>query len=84
MYAAGIKLRYSQPGLVRSYKVPGGNNGMWAIAGIGFLAVLFAFIVSFFPPSQLPVGSPMEYVCLVAGGTLLFTVLPFLITIGKK
>ncbi len=84
MYAAGIKLRYSQPNLVRSYKVPGGKNGMWAIAGIGFLAVLFAFIVSFFPPSQLPVGSPLEYVCLVAGGTVLFTVLPFLITIGKK
>lgn len=84
MYAAGIKLRYSQPDLARSYKVPGGTKGMWAIAGIGFLAVLFAFIVSFFPPSQLPVGSPLEYVCLVAGGTVLFTVLPFLITIGKK
>ncbi len=84
MYAAGIKLRYSQPDLVRSYKVPGGTAGMWAIAGMGFLAVLFAFIVSFFPPSQLPVGSPLEYVGLVAGGTILFTALPFLITIGKK
>ncbi len=84
MYAAGIKLRYSQPNLQRSFKVPGGNKGMWVIAGIGFLAVLFAFIVSFFPPSQLPVGSPLEYVGLVVGGTILFTALPFLITIGKK
>jgi amino acid transporter len=84
MYAAGISLRYSQPDLPRSYKVPGGNAGMWAIAGTGFLAVLFAFVVSFFPPSQLPVGSPFEYVGLVIGGTVLFTVLPFLITLGKK
>jgi len=84
MYAAGIKLRYSQPDLLRSYKVPGGNMGMWLIAGIGFLAVLFAFVVSFFPPSQLPVGSPMLYVGLVAGGTIIFTIIPFLITIGKK
>ncbi len=84
MYAAGISLRYSQPNLPRSYRVPGGNVGMWAIAGIGFLAVLFAFIVSFFPPSQLPVGSPLEYVGLVFGGTVLFTVLPFLIIAGKK
>lgn len=84
MYAAGIKLRYSQPDLVRSFVVPGGIAGMWAIAGIGFLAVLFAFIVSFFPPSQLPVGSPLEYVGLVLGGTILFTGLPFLITLGKK
>ena len=84
MYAAGIKLRYTQPDLVRSFKVPGGIAGMWAFAGIGFLAVLFAFIVSFFPPSQLPVGSPLEYVGLVLGGTVLFTILPFLITLGKK
>lgn len=84
MYAAGIRLRYTQPELPRSFIVPGGNAGMWAIAGIGFLAVLFAFIVSFFPPSQLPVGSPMEYVGLVIGGTVLFTGLPFLITLGKK
>jgi glutamate:GABA antiporter len=84
MYAAGIRLRYTQPDLPRSFKVPGGNAGMWAIAGIGFLAVLFAFVVSFFPPSQLPVGSPMEYVGLVIGGTVVFTGLPFLITIGKK
>lgn len=84
MYAAGIKLRYSQPDLARSFIVPGGIAGMWAIAGIGFLAVLFAFIVSFFPPSQLPVGSPLEYVGLVLGGTILFTGLPFLITLGKK
>jgi putative glutamate/gamma-aminobutyrate antiporter len=84
MYAAGIRLRYSQPDLQRSFKVPGGNKGMWAIAGIGFMAVLFAFIVSFFPPSQLPVGSPLEYVGLVLGGTVLFTVLPFLLTMGKN
>ena len=58
MYAAGIRLRYTQPDLTRSYRVPGGNAGMWAIRGIGFLAVLFSFIVTFFPPSQLPVGSP--------------------------
>ena len=58
MYAAGIRLRYTQPQLPRSYRVPGGNAGMWIIGGGGFLAVLFAFTVTFFPPSQLPVGSP--------------------------
>ncbi|MEI6882910.1 MAG: amino acid permease [Bacteroidota bacterium] len=84
MYAAGIRLRYTQPGLSRSYKVPGGTSGMWVIAGLGFLAVLFAFIVSFFPPSQLAVGSPVQYVGLVLGGTILFSGLPFLITWGKK
>lgn len=80
MYAAGIRLRYTQPKLVRSYRIPGGNAGMWLIAGIGFLAVLFAFIVCFFPPSQLPVGSPAMYTWLVAIGTIVFLSIPFIIS----
>ena len=79
MYAAAIRLRYSQPDLKRSYRVPGGTAGMWSIAGVGFAGVVFAFVVSFFPPSQLPVGSPALYVGLVAAGTVLFTGLPLLI-----
>jgi putative glutamate/gamma-aminobutyrate antiporter len=79
MYAAAIRLRYSQPDLKRSYRVPGGIAGMWLVAGVGFTGVVFAFIVGFFPPSQLPVGSPALYVGLVVGGTILFTALPLLI-----
>ncbi|MDR3495910.1 MAG: amino acid permease [Ancalomicrobiaceae bacterium] len=84
MYAAAIRLRYSQPDLKRSYRVPGGSVGMWIIAGVGFAGVLFAFVVGFFPPSQLPVGSPALYFGLVAGGTVLFTAIPLLITVLKR
>ncbi|MDR3519165.1 MAG: amino acid permease [Azospirillaceae bacterium] len=84
MYAAAIRLRYSQPDLVRSYRVPGGVFGIWLIAGTGLAGVVFAFIVGFFPPSQLPVGSPALYVGLVAGGTVLFTGLPLLISALKQ
>ena len=84
MYAAAIRLRYSQPDLKRSYRVPGGTVGMWCIAGVGFAGVVFAFIVGFFPPTQLPVGSPGLYVGLVAGGTVLFTGLPLLIGALKQ
>lgn len=80
MYASGIKLRKTQPNLPRSYKVPGGNMGMWLIAGIGFLAVLFAFILAFFPPAQLPIGKPATYVGLVAGGTVLFLAIPIIVS----
>lgn len=80
MYVAGIRLRYTQPDLPRSYKVPGGKTGMWLIAGIGFLAVVFSFIVTFFPPSQLPVGSPAFYTGLVVTGTVVFLAIPFIIS----
>ena len=80
MYASGIKLRYTQPDLKRSYKVTGGKMGMWLIAGVGFLAVAFSFIVTFFPPSQLPVGSPAFYTGLVIVGTVVFVGIPILIS----
>ena len=84
MYAAAIRLRYSQPDLKRSYRVPGGDAGMWCIAGVGFAGVAFAFVVGFFPPSQLPVGSPALYVGLVLAGTVVFTGLPLLIGMVKQ
>ncbi len=84
MYAAAIRLRYSQPDLKRSYQVPGGTIGMWCVAGVGFAGVTFAFLVGFFPPTQLPVGSPALYVGLVVGGTVLFTGLPLLIRMLKQ
>jgi glutamate:GABA antiporter len=84
MYAAAIRLRYSQPGLKRSYRVPGGIAGMWGIAGVGFAGVAFAFVVGFFPPTELPVGSPALYVGLVIAGTVVFTGLPLLIGMLKQ
>ena len=84
MYAAAIRLRYSQPELARSYRVPGGLVGMWCIAGLGFAGVAFSFLVGFFPPTQIPVGSPALYVGLVVGGTVMFTGLPLLIGTLKR
>jgi hypothetical protein len=57
---------------------------MWCIAGVGFLGVAFSFLVGFFPPTQLPVGSPALYVGLVVAGTVVFTGLPLLIGTLKQ
>ncbi|KZX37084.1 amino acid permease [Wohlfahrtiimonas chitiniclastica] len=84
MYATGIKLRYTQPDLPRAYKVPGGKMGMNTIAGVGLFGVLFAFTVSFVPPSQLPIGNPTLYVALVTSGFVIFCGLPLLIQAFKK
>ncbi len=84
MYAAAIKLRITSPDLPRSYKVPGGTLGMCLVAGIGLIGVGFALLVGFFPPSNLPVGNPTLYVCLVASGMVVFIGLPMLIHAMKK
>ncbi|WP_320171038.1 amino acid permease [Maridesulfovibrio sp.] len=84
MYAAAIKLRYTQPDLPRTYMVPGGFYGLCAVAGIGLLGVCFALVVGFFPPTNLQVGNPALYVGLVAGGLIVFVGLPLLINAMKK
>ncbi|WP_420412478.1 APC family permease [Roseibium sp.] len=84
MYAAAVRLRITRPDAERSYQVPGGLPGMLAISGLGFGGVAFAFVTSFFPPSQLPVGSPATYVGVVAAGFVVFIGLPILIHALKK
>jgi putative glutamate/gamma-aminobutyrate antiporter len=79
MYAAAITLRYTEPKLPRPFIVPGGLVGMWIAAGVGFVGVLFSFLVAFFPPDQLPVGSPTLYVMLVVVGTVAFCGIPLII-----
>lgn len=84
LYAAAIRLRYTQPNVERTYRIPGGNFGMWVVAGVGLLAVLFAFVVGFFPPAQLTVGTPGFYVAFVVLGTLAFLAAPFVINLFRK
>jgi amino acid transporter len=84
MYAAAIRLRYTQPNLSRTFTVPGGKTGMWAVAGIGFLAVAFAFVLAFVPPAQLPIGNPGIYIALVAAGAIIFSSAPLIVQRFKK
>ncbi len=79
LYAAAIKLRYSQPKVIRPYRIGKSNFWMWLVAGVGFLAVIFAIIVGFFPPSQLVIDSPTTYVAFLIVGTVVFVSAPIII-----
>ncbi len=79
MYAAAIYLKLKHPELPRPYTLPGGKVGGVIICLIGLFSVLFSLFVAFFPPSELPIGSPALYVCLVIGGTAAFTIAPFIV-----
>ncbi|NCC97688.1 MAG: amino acid permease, partial [Synergistales bacterium] len=84
MYSAAIKLRITRPDLPRSYKIPGGVPGICTVAGLGLAGVIFALVVGFFPPTNLPVGNPVLYVGLVAGGLVTFVGMPLIINSLKK
>ena len=82
MFAAAIKLRYSQPDKHRPYRVPGGKFGMWIISGVAFLTALFAIIVGFIPTSGVRAAGT-EHVVLYVGflffGSLFFVAVPLVL-----
>jgi amino acid transporter len=84
MFVTGIILRYKHPEVPRAYKIPGGNLGMWVIAGLGMLGSLFAIVIGFFPPDQVNVGSLLFFELFLFGGILVFCSMPFIILLFRK
>lgn len=84
MFAAGIWLRVKQPNHPRPYSVPGGKIGMYIIAAVGFLGSLLAYVLSYFPPGQIAVGSTTTWVAILAAGNIIFVALPFIIYAIRK
>jgi len=84
MFMAAIRLRYKEPDVVRAYRVPGGNIGMWIVAGIGLLASFFTFFIGLFPPSELKIANPAGYVKSMVLGVIIMTIIPLLIFQFKR
>ncbi len=79
MFAAAIKLRYSQPDVDRTYKIPGGNCGIWLVAGTAFLALLFVLLFGFIPTESVRAkgtGAMVGYVAFLLVGVITFIALP--------
>ncbi len=79
MFAAAIRLRYSQPDKVRPYRIPGGKTGMWIISGIAFLTSGLSILCGFIPPSNVIAdghGAVVLYVGFLLVGTVIFICIP--------
>lgn len=85
MFASVIRLRYTMKDAKRPFRVgKKGNWFIWLVAGIGFLSSFVAFIFSFFPPGQIAMGSHAVWFSVLIIGTIIFTVMPFIILRFKK
>lgn len=78
MFAAAIRLRYSQPTQERLYKIPGGNLGMWVVAGGGILGSIVTVVVGFFPPTGVQIGSLFRYETILTIGLVVLCLPPFI------
>ncbi|MFN3233946.1 MAG: APC family permease [Gammaproteobacteria bacterium] len=84
MFAAAIWLRYSHPNVKRPFKVFGGNVGMWVVASAGMIAAIVTFIVGFFPPDGIDVGTTKHYEELLMGGLLIMCLPPLMVGMHAK
>ncbi len=76
IFLAAIRLRITQPHLLRPYRVPGGAWGIWVIGGLGILSCLGAFILGFVPPQQLETGALWIYETYLCMGLGLLSLFP--------
>lgn len=80
LFLAYIHLVRKQGDLQRGFSIPGSNGFKILVAVVGFLVSLFAFVISFFPPSTLPTaGDGQTYVTLLAVSFVVVFLIPFII-----
>jgi glutamate:GABA antiporter len=84
VFAAAIKLRYSQPGKSRPFRVPGGNMGIWIFALVGSVSCLFVIIIGFLPPGNFIIGDSIRYILLMLLGFVSLTCPPLIFYRIKK
>jgi amino acid transporter len=84
VFAAVIRLRYTQPDTPRPYRIPGGLPGVWLVGGVGLLGCLVSFVLGFVPPSQLKTGDPVVYVLLLALATVVLSLPPFVLALLER
>lgn len=84
LFISGIVLRYKKKHMERVYSVPGGTTGMWIIGGLGFVGVVFTFVIGFFPPPEIEVKSVSFFVSFLSIGIASMVSAPFIIDALKK
>lgn len=80
MFAAAIVLRYKEPNRPRPYRIPGGNVGMWVLASMGLFCCIFAIIIGFIPPNDIPIKNLAFFEGCLVIGMIVFAVIPWLLS----
>lgn len=84
MFASALRLHYSHPHRPKAFKIPGRHVGMWTTAVLGLFGCTSTIVVSFFPPTNIQIGSPVNYVLMICVGNIV-TISPlFLFFLYKR
>jgi amino acid transporter len=84
IFAAAIRLRYTQPDTPRAYKIPGGKAGIWIVGGTGIFGSAFSLIIGFVPPSGVSHFPTPIYISVMLGLIVIASAPPFIMEKIKK
>ncbi|HSW87098.1 MAG TPA: APC family permease [Rhabdochlamydiaceae bacterium] len=79
LFAAGLKLHYHKPEVVRSFRVPGKKIGMWSVCGIGIVSCIIVILLGFLPPDQAGIKNLFLYELILIGGMIALCLVPLFI-----
>ncbi len=79
LFAAGLKLHYHKPEVVRSFRVPGKKIGMWSVCGIGIISCIIVILLGFLPPDQAGIKNLFLYELILIGGMIALCLVPLFI-----
>ena len=73
LFLGAIKLRYSHPNVVRPFKIPFKNIGIWIVCGLGILTCICVILIGFIPPiTKIDIGNGYLYETVIVLGVILF------------
>lgn len=73
MFLSALFVYDKERGKQAYFSIPGGRFGFYATCIIGMLGCCIAFIVGFFPPKSINVGSTLHYELWFSGGLIGFS-----------
>ncbi len=79
LFISALRLRYTEVGVARAYKVPGGKLGMWLLTGVAVAAAAFTIAIGYFPPAQLQTGNVFFYDAFLVLGMVIVFAVPLLV-----
>lgn len=79
VFAAAIRLRYTQKEVTNAFQIPGGKPVMWLIAGISMIVCIIGIILGYFPPASLKIHNLFHYETFLIVANIIYIIIPFII-----
>jgi glutamate:GABA antiporter len=84
IFFSALRLHFKYVDRPKVFKIPGRHFGMWTTCLLGLFGCLSTITVSFFPPDNVNIGTPLRYILMICIGNLVTISPVFLFYLYKR